>query len=148
MMGMRFIAVAMARTRLLSDSGNRQRHNTPHEDRKYTLNIAKRRPHVNRLNTKNIVNDFFGPAKFSDDLFIRQSSKCIMAPGVNSNLVAAQVFLLKKGRPTSDSGTHDEESRLEVHLVQIIEEVRSVRSGTIIICETPLIFLGASGDIS
>jgi hypothetical protein len=32
-------------------------------------------------------------------------------------------------------------------LIQIVEEVGSVRSRTIIICETPLIFLGASGDI-
>lgn len=70
-----------------------------------------------------------------------------MAPGVNSNLVTAQVFLLKKGRPGNHSGTHDEESCLEVRLIQILEKVRSVRSRTIIICETPLILPGASGDI-
>lgn len=75
MMGVRFIAVAIARTRLLSDDGRRQLHTTPHEDQKYILNIAIRRSHEKRLNTKNIVNNFFGPAKFGDDLFIRQSSK-------------------------------------------------------------------------
>lgn len=71
-----------------------------------------------------------------------------MAPGVNSNLVTTEVFLLKKAGIANHSGTHDEESRVKICLVQVIEEVRCVRSRTIIICETPLIFLGAIGDIS
>jgi hypothetical protein len=71
-----------------------------------------------------------------------------MAPGVNTNLVTSDVFLLKKARELSNSGTDDEESGMEVNLVQKIEEVRGIRSRTIIICETPLIFLGASGDIN
>jgi hypothetical protein len=70
-----------------------------------------------------------------------------MAPGMNSNLVTSEIFLLKKAREGNHSGTHNKESGLEVHLLQIIEELRSVISRTIIICETPLIFLGASGDI-
>jgi len=71
-----------------------------------------------------------------------------MAPGVNANLVTSDVFLLKKARELSNSGTDDEECGTEASLVQKIEEVRGIRSRTIIICETPLIFLGASGDIS
>ena len=71
-----------------------------------------------------------------------------MAPGVNSNLVTTKVFLLKKTGVANHSGTHNEESCVEVSLVQIIEEIRGIRSRTIIICETPLIFLGAIGDIS
>lgn len=70
-----------------------------------------------------------------------------MAPGMNSNLMTSEMFLLKKAREGNHSGTHDKESGLEVHLVQKIEEVRSVRSRAIIICETPLKFLGACGDI-
>jgi len=70
-----------------------------------------------------------------------------MAPGMNSNLMTSEMFLLKKAWEGSHSGTHDKESGFEVILVQKIEEVRSVISRTIIVCETPLIFLGASGDI-
>jgi hypothetical protein len=67
---------------------------------------------------------------------------------MNSNLVTSEIFLLKKAREGSHSGTHDKESRSEAHLVQISEQGRSVIGRTIIVCETPLIFLGASGDIS
>lgn len=66
---------------------------------------------------------------------------------MNSNLMTREIFLLKKARESSHSGTHDEESGFELRLVQIAKEVRSVISRTIIVCETPLIFLGASGDI-
>lgn len=70
-----------------------------------------------------------------------------MAPGVNSNLVTTEIFLLKKARIGNHSGTHNKESGVEVRLVQIIKEVRGIRSRSIIICETPLILLGAIGDI-
>ena len=66
---------------------------------------------------------------------------------MNGNLVTGEMFLLKKVRQGRHSGTHDKESSFEARLVQIIEEVRSVIRRTIIVCETPLIFLGASGDI-
>jgi hypothetical protein len=145
MTGYMFIAMDKARTRSLS---NRIIVNAiPHEDWKYTLNIAIRRPHVNRLNSNNILYSFSGPAKFGNDFFVRLSSQCSMAPGMNSNLMTSEMFLLKKAREGNHSGTHDKESGLEVHLVQKIEEVRSVRSRAIIICETPLKFLGACGDI-
>jgi len=145
MTGYMFIAMDIARTRSLSNKITVN--SIPHEDRKYTLNIAIGRPHVKRPNSKNILYDFSGPAKFGNDLFVRLSSKCRMAPGMNSNLVTSEIFLLQKAREGDHSGTHDKESGLEVHLVQISEEVRSVISRTIIICETPLIFLGTSGDI-
>ena len=70
-----------------------------------------------------------------------------MAPGVNSNLVTTEIFLLKKAGKGNHSRTYDEESCVEVRLVQIIKEVGGIRSRSIIICETPLIFLGAIGDI-
>jgi hypothetical protein len=143
--GYMFIAMDIARTRSLS---NRIIVNSiPHEDWEYTLNIAIRRPHVKRLNSKNIPYNFSGPAKFGNDLFVRLSSKCRMAPGMNSNLVTSEILLLKKAREGSHSGTHDKESGFEVRLVQIIEEVRGVISRTIVVCKTPLVFLGASGDI-
>jgi hypothetical protein len=66
---------------------------------------------------------------------------------MNSNLVTSEIFLLKKAREGSYSRTHDKHSGFEALLVQILEEVRSVKSRTVIVCETPLIFLGASGDI-
>lgn len=71
-----------------------------------------------------------------------------MAPGMNSNLVTTEIFFLKKAREASHPGTHDKESGFKFHLIQIIEEVRSVISRAIVICETPLEFLGASGHIS
>jgi hypothetical protein len=67
---------------------------------------------------------------------------------MNSNLVTSEIFLLKKAREGSNSGTHDKESRLEVGLGQISEEGRGVISRSIIVCETPLILLGAGGDIT
>ena len=136
MTGIRFIARDILRTRSLS---NRMTVNSaPHEDWKYTLNVAIRRPHVNGLNSKNILYNLSGPAKFSNDLFSRLSSKRRMAPGMNSNLVTGEIFLLKKAREGSHSGTHDKESRFELHLVQISEQGRSVISRTIVVCETPL----------
>jgi hypothetical protein len=145
MTGYMFIAMEIARTRSLS---NRITVNSiPHEDWKYTLNIAIRRPHVKGLNSKNILYNFSGPAKFGNDLFGRLSGKRRMAPGMNSNLVTIEIFLLKNAREGSHSGTHDKESGFELHLVQITEEGLSVISRSIIICETPCILLGASGDI-
>jgi hypothetical protein len=145
MTGYMFIAMDIARTRSLSNGITVN--SIPHEDSKYTLNIAIRRPHVHGLNSKNILYNFSGPAKFGNDLLVRLSSKVRMTPGMNSNLVTSEIFLLKKAREGSHSGTHDKESGFEVRLVQIIEEVRSVKSRSIIVCETPVIFLGASGDI-
>lgn len=66
---------------------------------------------------------------------------------MNSNLVTSEIFLLKKAGEGSHSGTHNKESGFELLLVQILEELRSVKSGTIIVCEAPLIFLGASSNI-
>ena len=131
MTGYMFIAMDIARTRSLS---NKIIVNSiAHEDWKYTLNIAIRRSHVERSNSKDILYNFSGPAKFGNDLFVRLSSKCRMAPGMNSNLVTSEIFLLEKAREGSHSGTHDKESGLEVHLFQIIEEVRSVKSRSIIV---------------
>ena len=53
---------------------------------------------------------------------------------MNSNLVTSEVLLLKNARELNHSGTDDKESGLEVHLLQICEEVRSVKCRTIIIC--------------
>jgi hypothetical protein len=145
MTGYMFIAMDMARTRSLS---NRIIVNSiPHEDWKYTLDITIRRPHVKRCNSKNIPYDFSGPAELSYDLFRRLSCKRRMAPSMNSNLVAREIFLLKKARKGDYPGTHNKESGFEIHLVQISEEVRRIIGRTIIVCETPLIFLGASGNI-
>jgi hypothetical protein len=131
MTGYMFIAMDIARTRSLSNRTIVS--SIPHEDWKYTLNIAKRRPHVSGLNSKNILYNLSGPAKFGDDLFVRLSSKCRMAPGMNGNLVTGEIFLLKEAREGNHSGTHNKESGLEVRLVQIIEEARSVISRAIVI---------------
>lgn len=66
---------------------------------------------------------------------------------MNSNLVTTEILLLENAREGSHSGTHDKESGFELHLVQIIKEALGVISRAIIVCETPCIFLGASGDI-
>ena len=66
---------------------------------------------------------------------------------MNSNLVTSEIFFLKKGRELSHSGPHDKHSGCEALLVHVTKEFRGVISRTIIVCETPLIFLGASGDI-
>ena len=122
-------------------------HNTSREEGKYTLDITIRRPHRSWSNTENIINDLFGPAKFSDDLLICQRGERIMAPSVNTDLMTSKIFLLEKTGEGNDSRTYDEHGREEVNLAQICEEIRGVSCRAIIICKTPLVLIGTSGDI-
>ena len=119
MTGVRFMAAQMARTRSLSGEGIHQFRNTSREKRKYTLNITIRGSHRDWSNTKNIINDLFGPAKFSNYLFICQSGERIMAPSVNADLMAMEVFFLSKSREGNDPRTHNVHSREEVGLAEI-----------------------------
>jgi hypothetical protein len=66
---------------------------------------------------------------------------------MDSNLVTLEVFFLKKGRVRDDTRADDEKGGLEVNLVQIVKEIRRVRSRAIVICETPGVLLRAGGDI-
>jgi hypothetical protein len=119
MTGVRFMAAQMARTRSLGGEGIHQFYNTSREKRKYTLNITIRGSHRDWSNTKNIINDLFGPAKFSDYLLICQSGERIMAPSVNADLMTTKIFFLKKSREGNDSRTHNKHSREEVGLAEI-----------------------------
>lgn len=116
MTGTRFMAVQMARTRSLSDSGNRQFLHMSHKRRSYTLDVTIRRPHYSWSNTENVVDDLFGPAKFSYYLFIAQSGQRIMAPGMNGDLMTGNEFLLQKRGKGNDAGTHDKHGREKVIL--------------------------------
>jgi hypothetical protein len=110
------MAAQMARTRSLSGEGI---HNMSRGKRKYTLDITIRGSHHDWSNTKNIMNDLFGPAKFSDYLLIRLSGERRMAPSVNADLMTKNIFFLKKGREGNGSRTHNEHSRMDVGLAEI-----------------------------
>jgi hypothetical protein len=119
MTGVRFMAAQMARTRSLGGEGIHQFYNTSREQRRYTLNITIRGSHRGWSNTKNIVNDLFGPAKFSDYFLICQGRKRIMAPCVNADLMTTKIFFLKKSREGNGSRSHNKHSRKEVGLAEI-----------------------------
>ena len=71
-----------------------------------------------------------------------------MAPGMNTDLMTGKIFSLQNRGLGNDSRAHDEHTRAEVGLIQIIEERRGVRGGAIVICHTPIVLRRASGDIS
>jgi len=83
------------------------------------VNITIRGSHRDWSNTKNIINDLSGPAKFSDYLLICQSGERIMAPSVNADLMTTKIFFLKKSREGNDSRSHNKHSREEVGLAEI-----------------------------
>jgi len=87
----------------------------------HSLDISKRRAHHIRGNAKNVLNDLFRPSQFSNNLLIGQGGQRRMTPGVYCNLVLAHVLSLENGWERNDSGTDDEEGRLEFFLVQEVQ---------------------------
>ena len=71
-----------------------------------------------------------------------------MRPCVNGDLVATHVFLLQECGVGDDTRTDRKESSLEVVLVKIVEQVGSVKGGTVVVGQTPRVLVGACRDIS
>jgi len=78
------------------------------------INVTIRRPHEVRGNTQHIFNNFFGPTKFSDNLFVGQSSQVGVTPCVDANLMSANIFHLQSFRKFESSRTYYKECRLQV----------------------------------
>lgn len=68
-------------------------------------------------NTKNVVYDLFGPAKFGNYLLGCLGGERSMAPGMNTNLMTGDIFSLQDRGLGNSSRTYDEHSRAEVDLV-------------------------------
>ena len=71
-----------------------------------------------------------------------------MTPGVDGNVVLADILRLKDGREGNGTGTNDKERRLERILVKEVQEVGSVICGSIIVCKPPGVLCGTIRDVS
>ena len=89
------MASQMARTRSLSGVVCQPTERYDFFFKKNALNITVWRSHRRGCNTEDIKDDLLGPTKLSNDLFVCLSSEGSMAPGMDSDLVAVHVFILK-----------------------------------------------------
>ena len=95
------------------------------------------------------MDDFLAPPKLGDDLLVGEGSERRgMTPGMDRDVVLAQVFCLKDSREGNCTRANNKERRLERILVEEVQQVGGVVRRAVIIRETPCIRCGASRDIS
>lgn len=112
------------------------------------INVTVRRTHGVGSNANDGADDLLAPAKFGNDLLVGEGGEGVVGPGVNRNLVTLLEFGLEHLRARDDTRTDHEEGGLEVVLVEVFEQGRSVGRGAVIVRETPGVGVGTGGDVS
>jgi len=95
---------------------------------------------VEGSDTKDVLDDLPGPTKFSNDLFVGESGQGLVTPGVDGDLVSTGIFGLKGVGESDDTRADDKECCLEVHLIEVLQKVGGIVSGTIVESEAPVVF--------
>jgi len=112
------------------------------------INITKRRPHRVGRYAEDVLDNFLGPTKFCNDLFVGQGGEgSSVTPGVDGNVVLGHVLGLEEGGGGNGTRTNDEECRLERMLVKVLQQVGSVERRTVVVGKTPGIFCGTSANV-
>ena len=70
-----------------------------------------------------------------------------MRPSMDANLMTSHVLLLQHRRVRDSTGADHEHSRLQVVLVEVLQEVGRVQRGTVVVGQTPCVLVGAGRDI-
>lgn len=70
-----------------------------------------------------------------------------MAPGVHRDLVTGEVLLLEERGVGERARADDEEGGLEVVLVEVVEEVRGIGRGAVVVGQAPGELVGAADDV-
>jgi len=70
-----------------------------------------------------------------------------VTPRVHGNVVLGHILALEEGRGGNGARTNDEERGLEGMLVEVVQEVGSVKRGTVVVRETPCVLRGARRDV-
>lgn len=111
------------------------------------IDVSVRRSESVRRDTNGVLDNLHSPSKLGDNLLVGERGKRSVGPGVDGDLVTSGVFRLEHLRSGKDSRTDDEEGRLDVLLVQVVEQDGGVRRWSVIVRKTPGKLVGALSDI-
>lgn len=111
------------------------------------IDIAIRRPERVGRHTRHVLDDLFRPTQLRNDLLIGQSRQGRVGPCVHRELVARHVLCLDHFRARNDARADEEKGGLELLLVQVVQEERSVRGGSVVERGAPGALVGTLGDV-
>lgn len=95
-----------------------------------------------------VLDSLLGPAELRDNLLVGELGEGCVSPSVDRDLVASKVLGNEDIGVRQDTGANDEEGRLDVVGVEVVEEERSVGRGSVIEGDTPVELVGADRDVS
>lgn len=112
-----------------------------------SLNVTVGRSEGVGSDTSDVLDDLFRPTELGDDCLIRLRSERSVGPSMNAKLMAIHVLSLEHLGPGDGATANDEESGLQVVLVQELKKIGSVWRWTIIERSTPGQLVLAGDDI-
>ena len=109
------------------------------------IDVTERGSHCVRGDAQHILDDFPGPSKLRNDLFVGQGSEGSgVTPRVYGNLVLGHIFALEKRGGGDSAGADDKECGLERMFVKVAQEVGGVERRAVIVGQTPSVPRGTS----
>lgn len=111
------------------------------------VDVAIWRAHGVGRDTGDLANGFTSPAEFGDDLLVGEGCKRRMTPGVNGKLVSGHIFSLKDVWTRDSPRANYEESRLQLDVIHVVQQICSVVRWPVVEADTPGEFIGAADDI-
>lgn len=112
------------------------------------IDVTVGRSHGVGRDTRDTANDLFRPSELQQNLLVRLCCQSSVGPGVNRELVTFHVLVLQHVWPRDSSRTNDKEGRFDITvLLEVVEKLRCVWRRTIVVRDTPGVFVWALGDV-
>ncbi len=111
------------------------------------VDITVRRTPVQGSDSSHILDDLLCPAELGNELLSRLGSSIAVTPGVHAELMLTEILLLQQGGVRDSTRTDHEERRLQVLLIEIVEQVGRVWRWAVVVRKTPRELVGTGGHV-